>query len=118
MVLATVPNLASQPNRFLAGRFSPKALATHNLDLMSAGALAEHFRRAGLREVEAGACTGPFLLVQPEQRSRRGALASVAAKAWNAASSCLPEGALWDYRLYATGRSAPSAAGEATDVAL
>lgn len=83
--------------------FCPQNLAAYNLDLMSPGALSDHFGAAGLQDVSAGALEGPLLFVHPERFTALSRPATALAITWNqAAKSFLPR--VWDGCFYARGR--------------
>jgi 2-polyprenyl-3-methyl-5-hydroxy-6-metoxy-1,4-benzoquinol methylase len=110
VVAVTVPNFATPVVRFFIRRFNAEVLSTHNLGIMSEGALAEALRAAGLAQVLIGSGGGPQLVSDVSRRDLWGRAYRLAARAWNVLVAPLP-GVLWQSHLWGLGRVAPAAAG-------
>ena len=108
-VALTVPNYA-HPVVVKAMRwFSPETLATHNLAIMSQGALSQALTDAGFVNVRVGESGGALL---PNSRPRPGIVGRAyrfVARAWNLTTTALPEGRPWSSSIWAIGQVAPDA---------
>jgi hypothetical protein len=99
-IALTVPNYA-HPVVVRAMRwFSPETLATHNLAIMSPGAMSRALTDAGFVHVRVGQSGGALL---PNSRPRPGAIGHIyrlGARAWNVATTLLPEGRPWSSSIW------------------